>query len=202
MIKKNTTSLLFTLIASFMLLSLSGCLKQSLPTSYYTLSNTNQPMTNGADSLPTILLGPVNIASFLDQRQMVSQNSAYSLNFEEQHRWAGNLHDMLSSVLLTNISLNLGTEKLLLFQGSQGQEGLQVIIDILHFERDSDDNAFLMARWKILSTNENKTLHFATSTHKTPLEKDNFESLSKGLSQGLSKLSDEIADRITILTSS
>lgn len=194
--------LCLTLMAAFMCICLGGCLKQSLSTSYYTLSKSQQVMVAGSNPLPIILLGPVNIASFLDQRQMVSQNSPYSLNFEEQHRWAGDLHDMLTNVLVSNLSINLGTEKVLLFQGSLAQNGFQVIIDILHFEKDSKDNAFLMARWKIVSTKDTKTLHFATSTHKVPLERDDFESLSKGLSQGLSKLSDEIANRITILTSS
>ncbi|MCK5683661.1 membrane integrity-associated transporter subunit PqiC, partial [bacterium] len=190
-----------TLIASLMLISMVGCLKQSIPTSYYTLSTSDQTAATVNDSLPTILLGPVNIASFLDQRQMVSQNSVYSLNFEEQHRWAGDLHDMLTSVLITNLGIHLGTEKILQFQGSQDQKGLQIIIDILHFERDSDNNAYLMARWKILSMNKNETLHFATSTRRIPLVSDDFESLPKGLSSGLSKLSDEIAEKITLFTS-
>lgn len=190
-----------SLLPLFLLLFSSGCMKQSLPVYYYTLGNSDQSAAPPTDSLPPILLGPIHMASFLDQGQIVTQNSPYSVNIEEQHRWAGDLREMLSDIIITNLSLDLGTDKIYNFSGNQESGALQVVIDFLHFEKDSNGNALLMARWQIIEEDDGMTLHSATSTHQINPEADGFAALAEALSHGLTKLSKEIADTIIMLTS-
>jgi uncharacterized lipoprotein YmbA len=190
-----------SLLTLLLLFSAGGCMKQGLPIYYYSLGNSDQPAVRPTDSLPPILVGPIHLASFLDQGQIVTRNSAYSVNIEEQHRWAGDLPKMLSSVIITNLRLTLGTEKIYNFSGSQESGGLQVTIDFLHFEKDSDGNGLVMARWKILSEDGGTIIHSATSTCQINPEAEGFEPLSEALSHGLAELSKEIADTIIMLTS-
>ena len=149
----------------------------------------------------SILVGPIHIASVLDQGQLVTHNSDYSVNIEEQHRWAGNLQEMLTTAIITNLSLDLGSEKIYTFPDAKNSVGLQVVIDFLHFEKDSDGYAYMVARWKILSTNKKNNLYEKTLSLRKLPESDEFEALAKALSRCLADFSGEIADRISTLTS-
>ncbi len=200
MSNKIVTEILFLPIL-FLLSSGSGCIKQPLPIYYYTLWNSDQQVVATGESPVSILVGPIHITSVLDQGQLVTQNSGYSVNIEEQHRWAGNLQEMLTTAIITNLRLDLGSEKIYTFPDAKNSDGFQVVIDLLHFEKDSDGYAYMMARWKILAPNKNNTLYEKTSRLRKLPESDEFEALSKALSHCISDLSTEIADRIRTLTS-
>ena len=197
----KTLSSFSTFLVLFLLLFTGGCMKQGLPIYYYTLDSSTQPAVSQSDSVPDILVGPIHIVSFLDQGQLVTQNSAYSVNLEEQHRWAGDLQEMVSNVLINNLSLALGTDKIYCYPNAQEIKGLQLTISILHLEKNADGQALVEARWKIISADDQTILHTSTSTCKTGSETNDFASLVKGLSEGLSRLSEEIADKISQLTS-
>lgn len=200
MSKKLTVELL-SFISLFLLFTSSGCMKQAIPIHYYTLGSSAQPAPSPTPSLPPILVGPVHIASFLDQGQIITQNSVYSVNIEEQHRWAGNLQEMLSNTTITNLSSALGRDSISNFSEIHEPGSLQVTIDFLHFERDLNGNGLVMARWKILSEDGTILLHSGTSTYHTTPKEDGFEPLAKALSLGLAQLSEEIAETIRMLTS-
>jgi len=191
--KKRLT--LYSILVICLLLFISGCMRQKLPFFYYTLESSNQVETPSTNSLPNILVGPIVIASFLDKGQLVKQNSAYAITIEEQHRWAGNLQEMLSDALINNLSLNLGTNTIYPYSDNHVFEGLQLELALLHFEKDSKGQALLRARWKISDTNQS-ILYAKTSTYTTQPENSNYSSLVQGLSIGLSSLSEEIADAI------
>ncbi len=193
----------FFLSALSLLFWAGGCIKQPLPIYYYTLGPINQKTAAVPDKpLTNILVGPIHIASFLDQGQLITQSSSYSLTIEEQHRWAGNLKEMLTTALITNLSLEFGAEGIHIFPDSLEPDSLQVVTNFLHFEKDSDGNASVAVRWKILASNGKDMLYQTISIYKIPPENDGFDALAKALSRGLAKLSGEITERITILTAS
>ncbi len=152
-----------------------------------------------SDSLPNILLGPIRVASFLSQGQLVRQKSAYSLTLAEQHRWAGDLPEMITDILHTNLSLDLSTDKIYPFPDMNDLEGLQLEIHFLHFEADEKGLAKLAARWKVISTKNQTILYVKTSTYTIEPEASNYDGLARGLSKGLSLLSDEISKRLVSL---
>ncbi len=174
---------------------LSGCLKQSSPVYYHTLASTS-PADTTFVSPSNILLGPIRVASFLDQRQLVRQHSAHSLSLAEQHRWAGDLPEMITDVLHVNLSLDLGTEKIYDFPSRNNLEGLQLEIHFLHFEEDEKGQARLGARWKIISTENQMILHTKTSIYTIKIKTGNYDGLANGLSQGLALLSNEISKKL------
>lgn len=182
--------------------ALSGCFKQSAPLYYHTLASTSsaQVSTGSADSasnsLPNILLGPIRVASFLDQGQLVRKNSAFSLSLAEQHRWAGDLPEMITDILHSNLSLALTTNNIYSFPDGNNLQGLQLELHFLHFEEDENGRAKVAARWKIISTETQEILHTEVSSYTIAPETGSYDGLAKGLSQGLSQLSDEIAAEI------
>ena len=194
MIKHYRLSL-YCLFSISLLLFLSGCMRQQLPFFYYTLASSKQVEGTLNDSLPVILVGPVRIASFLDKGQLIKQQSAYAITIEEQHRWAGDLQEMLSDALVNNLSLELHSNTVYPYLENRGIEGLQLEITLLHFERDVNGQALLQARWKIIDTNQTLLYSKASTFTKQP-ENSGYSSVVQGLSIGLSSLSKEIADAI------
>ncbi len=184
-----------------LLLCISGCMKPSLPLSYYTLESSNQSAISSTNSESNILIGPVYIASFLDKGQLVKQKSAYSVTIEEQHRWAGNLQEMVSDTLINNLSLDLGCNNVYTFPNNHGVEGLQLELTLLHFEKNTDGQALTQARWKIIDETQ-AIVHATTSTYTVQPENSSYGSLVKGLSIGLSRLSKDIAETIHNYTAS
>lgn len=192
----------FSLLCLLALLSSTGaCMKAEVPIYHYTLAVTAQSGLPRTGLLTPLLLGPIDLASFLDQGPIITQNSPYSITIEEQHRWAGNLSEMLTNVIIRNLSLALATDLIYNYTGYQQADALQIVIDFLHFERDSKGDGLLMARWQILESNSGVVLHSATSTFRNTPAQNNFAALSQALSQGLEQLTTEIAEAVTQLSS-
>lgn len=174
----------------------TGCIKQGVPIYYHTLNSTTASPESMDNLVPDILVGPIHFVSFLEQGQLVTKTSAFTTTLEEQHRWAGDLKEMVSNILLNNLSLTLGSERVFSFPNTHGIGGLQVTINFLHLEKDTDGQAIVVARWKILSNDGRNLLHISTSTYKTEVKANDYDSLVKGLSEGLSWLSMEITNII------
>ena len=196
---KNTNVAFLIFSGIILLLLSSGCIKKPIPIFYYTLGDSGHSMAARNTSLPTILTGPIQLASFLDQGQLITQNSSYSVNIEEQHRWAGDLQEMLATALITNLRLELGSERIYNFPVAEESAYLQLPMHFTHFEKNSDGKALITVHWKILSTDGKSILFQKTSTIQTTPEHDNFESLAKALTIALTKLSAEIAEEISLL---
>ena len=191
----------FFTIFLFIILSSSGCMQQPLPIYYYTLNSTAGAERAEANPLPPVFLGPIQLTSFLDQGQIITRNSSNSINIEEQLRWAGDLKQMISDAMLSNIEHRLGTHSVYEFTGTDNPSGLQIIINFLHFEKDSDGKAHVMARWRILSGKDGTILYSSTSSHKTVPDSDSTEALTIALSQGLDLLAGDFSDAIISLSS-
>ncbi len=202
-VKKRETlqSYVFQGILLFVLLMLTGCMQQSIPIYYYTLNSTDARTVAAIRPGIPLFIGPIHINSFLDQGQIITRNSRNSVNIEEQQRWAGDLRQMISDVLICNIGQKLGTNTVFRFTGGSSQGGLQIEIDILHFEKSSNGDAHLTARWKILSMQDGSILHSSSSDYKTVPGSDRTEALTAALSHGLELLSREISSTIKTLSS-
>lgn len=180
-----------------------GCMQQGLPLYYHMLSSPGRLSgPSFPNNLPTILIGPVRIASFLDRQQLVKQHTNNSISLSEQHRWAGNLSEMLSNALISQLSLQLKSEKVYSFPNTHSENGLRLEVDFLHFEEDQDRKAHIEARWRIVSDTDLAILHAATSSYRIPPETNDYDGLVQGLSQGIQRLSQEVSSKILLLTSS
>lgn len=181
----------------------SGCMQQRVPVYYHTLSIPDQPpVASPQNTLPAILVGPVRVTSFLDQEQLVKQRTSNSISLAEQHRWAGNLSEMLSNVLITQLTRQLSSEKVYSYPNTHSKNGLRLELDLLHFEEDQEGMAHVAARWRIMSDTEQTILHTRTSQYRIEPETRDYDGLVQGLSQGMNRLSQEVSAKILQLTSS
>ncbi|MEN8199406.1 MAG: PqiC family protein [Thermodesulfobacteriota bacterium] len=186
---------LYPILFLFSLLA-GGCLKQAPVPDYYTLSAAEQGAVSGTAYPYPVLVGPVRVASLLERGHLVRQESAHGITLSETHRWAGDLPEMLTDALVSNLGHDLESERVHTFPVSSNLNGFQVELHFLHLEGDDAQQAHIAARWKIISTVNQEILHAETSSHRVKLENNGYDELARGLSLGLSLISHDIADTL------
>lgn len=180
-----------------LVLSTTSCTKPALKVQYHNLTPLMITISgNATETLPTILVGPVRVSSFLDQGPMVKQTSVHSSVLLEQHHWAGDLNEMLSRLIVQNLSLDLQHEKIYSFPDSATENGIRLEVKFFHFEKDSTGEALLEARWKIINNRDQSILESATSEQRIQTENSGYDALTRSLSLGLAGLCHEIANTI------
>lgn len=179
-----------------LILHLSACTKPALQVEYHTLSPLAHPSTPHMDTPGEILVGPVRVSPFLDQGPIVRQRTPYSAYLLEQHHWAGDLDKMLSRLLIQNLTIELGHEKIYSYPDTSKESGVRLAINFFHFERDTGGNAVLEARWKIISNKDQRILHSTSSKQSAVPDNTDYDALAEGLSRCMAQLSHEIAAAI------
>jgi hypothetical protein len=186
----------------FLAFASAACTKPAMHVQYHNLSPMVLKPSTSADPLPTILVGPIRVNSFLDQGPMVQQTSAHSSILLEQHHWAGELDEMLSRLIIQNLILALQHENIYSYPESTTEKGIRLEVNFSHFEKDVNGDAILEARWKIVSNNNQSILKSATSEQRVKPELSEYDALPEGLSLGLARLCYEIANSVIELQNS
>jgi uncharacterized lipoprotein YmbA len=198
---RRLPQLLSAISLLFLLFTSSGCVKQGLPYYYYNLNSSHNSTGTVSQVQQRTVIGPIHLPSFLDQGQIISRKSPYSLRIEEQRRWAGELPAMIQEVISSNLASANAQHSPSTASAPSQVNVFQIPLDFLHFEKDSDGNAFIELRWKILSEGDTVALYSGFSSYRISPDDKSFEALVKALSIGLEKLSLEIAAQIQDLSS-
>lgn len=196
MITKTTTFL--TLLLSLGLVTvLAGCVNPR-PVTQYTLTTDSalQPVRRQIAPM-TILVGPVKVASYLDQPRMIRRHGATRIDSISSHQWAGDLDEMIGNKLVAEMGVLLKPSPLFPYPGTTVfTQGRRVAIDILRFEGADDRDAVVEARWTLFDLKDKTIMKTQSSLYRVPLGDDSHEALATALSQGLTRLGQEIAASI------
>jgi hypothetical protein len=142
---------LFFAVAGFVLLT--GCTR-SVPVQYYQLSalRGDNPLAEfGVSKEATIGLGPVLLPEYLDRPQIVSRTSANRLILSDRQRWVEPLAENLPRVLAEDLSVLLGTDRILLHPWTRERKiDCRITVEVLQFEEAPDGTVQLMARWQVM----------------------------------------------------
>lgn len=143
----------------------------------------------------TILIGPVKVASYLDQPRMIRRYEATRIELIAGQEWAGDLAEMISNQLVADVGSLLKPTPVYLYPVTiAGIEGRRAAIDILRFEGSEDKSATIEARWLLFDLQDKSIIKAHSSLFHVPLADDSYASLATALSQGLTLLSQEIAE--------
>jgi uncharacterized protein len=115
-----------------------GACASSLPTRFYTLSDTASDATPPA-SVGLIQIGGVTIPGELDRPEIVRRVGANQLSIAELDRWAAPLDQVIRRALSDDIARRVPSPV-------PGQQR-QVSVDIREFYGDADCNVTLRAAW-------------------------------------------------------
>ncbi|HXQ52565.1 MAG TPA: PqiC family protein [Stellaceae bacterium] len=129
------------------LAALAGC-SQTPPPLLYTL--VPLPGTPVARPVPPFALRAVVVPKYLDRPQIVRHRTSIELATNEFERWAEGLDDMVTRVLLEDLSTRLPATQITVYGSAvTPRADTTVAIDIARFDPDPDGTAMLEARWTI-----------------------------------------------------
>ena len=196
--RNRTLTTVLALMFTVVLLQACGT---SQPTKYYLLSSAGP--VDGAASMQEDLvigIGPIVMPEYLDRRQIVTRTRANELKVSTFHQWGEPLGQNFSRVVRENMSVMIPTDRIILLPVKRSiRKALildyQVTIGVSKFERDTNGEVVLNARWALLN-NDKEELTLRRSVYKDMPKSSDYADLAASQSQLLIQLSREIAESI------
>jgi len=176
-----------------------GCSRSPSPR-FYTLSSVpDQVSTASAGRLSGVVvgLGPLKMADYLDQSQIVTRRGDNQVVKDEFHRWAGPLKNNLLNVLADNIGALLGSPEVYTFPWRQAVPlTYQVTVDVIRLDGYIGDRAELEARWSIFQGQDKKLVKTTRSQIVEPVAGPDYQDLVAAQSRAVGRLSREIVQAL------
>ncbi len=183
-----------------LVMTLWGCVRTPA-VKYYDL-NASQPAMPASRTVEgrgeSILgVGPVQIPDYLDRLQIVTRSGPNSLKISDFHRWAEPLSTSIKRIVAQNLSVLLPQATVVEFPWRQTiPVKYKIPMAFLSFERDHDLKVNLLARWQIYDATARKIVVMRESRIHVETNGRSYKALAAAQSEGLAKLSLEIASAI------
>jgi uncharacterized lipoprotein YmbA len=179
---------------------LGGCSRSQSPR-FYALSPIQEDLVISKRESPArnavIGIGPVKLADYLDQSELVTRTGDNQAVKAEYDRWIGSFKDDLINVLADNIGFLLPTERIYLYPWRPSVPiDYQVVLDVVRCDGRLGDAVWLVARWSIFRGPDKKLLKTNRSSIREPVTGADYAALVAAQSRALARLSQEIAEAI------
>ncbi len=182
---------------------LGGGPSQTPATRFYVL-NSLYSAENKAELAPVAVLkdvaigvGPLTLSQVLDRPQVILRTSINEIRIADLDRWAAPLTEMITNVLVDNLSALLSTGSILKFPWRMKIPiDYQIVLEITRFDGMPGDNVDMRARWGILGEDGQKVYAEKKTVLTEPLAGDTITEMVSAQSRLMAKLSLEIAEEI------
>jgi uncharacterized lipoprotein YmbA len=178
----------------------SGCLGRSPSPSFYALTPVQDQVISRRSSPvqnPVIGIGPVKLADYLDESQIVTRTSDNQLVKAEFNRWAGSFKNNFMNILADDLGSRLATDRIYLYPWRLSVPiDYQVTVDVVRCDGRLGESACLEARWSIFGGPEKKLLKIHRSSIREPVTGPDYAALVAAQSRAVAQLSQEIATAI------
>lgn len=171
----------------------------SPPTRYYQLEERVSQTDNSSSSTLSVRVGPLYIARYLQQPNIVTRQDDYQVEVAEFDRWVEPLEQSIGRILTTNLSDTLSSNWVHEFGvGNDAIERFdyQVLVTITRFDVDANDTATLTAQWNLVTPQPSVTVLAKRTVLTQPVASSSYSSQAAALSDLISELAKEIADNI------
>lgn len=152
-------------------LMLAGCSVHK-PTQFYQL-DAGAAEASIEDSGAEILLGPIQVADYLNREELVQRQSDGALALAVDGAWAGNLKSNINQQLLRQLAGSLNSSSIALFPEKPGfVPQVQVMMSISRLDSGPKTPAVIEARWRLVSPDgqlKGTRLFFAEELHQGTL---------------------------------
>lgn len=177
--------------------SVSGCaIGGSTPPSRFYLLAPLEAVVDAAGG-PSLGLGPIRLAQYLDRPQIVTRRSPHRLALAEFDRWGEPLSESISRVLAANLSALLRTSHVQRYPWRDGRGiELRVELDVRRFDGPLRGPVELVVHWRA-SRRDSQVARI--SRYSEPLDAEGYEPLAAAMSRALQALSVDIANAVTAL---
>jgi uncharacterized lipoprotein YmbA len=183
-----------------------GCAGRSKQARFYVLTPetaAGHEMQQGAGISSDIVIGisPVVLPKYLKKQQIVTRTGANELQLAEYHRWAGKIEEDIGRVIAENLSLLLGTDRVL---ASPAREGIvpdyDIRIDITRFDGRLGGEVELSARWAVFDGGGRDLSGVKATVITRPVQGGDYGQLVAAQSGALATFSRQLAAVIKQLT--
>jgi uncharacterized lipoprotein YmbA len=145
-------------------------------------------------------VGPVDFPDYLRRPDVVTRTSPTEIDISTNDLWGEPLDNNFNRVLRQNLAQLLNTLKIEEYPWPRNTKiDYQVLIDVQRFEKDSQGQSQLTARWIIKDGQSGKDL-FASETRVTTPVAAGDPVAAAALSNNLATLSEQIAAQVTNLS--
>lgn len=175
-----------------------SCFGKTPPATFYMLQA--MPEEKPRDRLSQeifIAVGPVAIPSEMDRPQIIIRDQKNRIRLSETHRWAAPLPDSIASVLSTNLSVLLGTDRIMprhhsdLFPVTH-----YIVLNINRFDGQLQKEVLLDVTWSIQKNQHLEPLFIKRSVIHEPVLYGDYHDLVGAQSKALFELSRQIASSV------
>lgn len=184
---------------------LTGCAGTSKPSKFYlllTIPDIEGTTHSTADSdSPSIMVGPITLAAYLDRDQIVNRTAGNELTIDEFARWGEPLQDNFYRVLIDNLSLLLNTPEIYAFNRQKAVPAdFQVAIDVIRFDSALNGDAYMTAFWSVLGGDGKSVLLNKKSIFRVTPPPGDVAGLVEAQNRALTDFSREIATAVRSLS--
>jgi uncharacterized protein len=142
-------------------------------------------------------VGPVRLPGYLDRREIVTRVARDRFDLSENDRWAGPLDENLTHVLAQNLSVLLGSDRIIAYPWPiDKRPHYRVEIQVLRFESNSAREAELSARWAVIDETGKEAPNLKESRLARPAKENSTDGSVAALSETVADLSREIAKTV------
>lgn len=172
-----------------------SCFGKTPPSTFYKLSTIQQgDSQNRISQKFFIAIGPVTIPPEVDRSQIITRDHESRITLSEFHRWAGPFQEEIASVLSTNLSVLLGTDRIIpRHHGDTLPVTHHVVLNINRFDGQLQGDVLLDVTWIIQKSGNPEPLIVKRSIIREPVLSHDYDGLVAAQSKALSGLSREIA---------
>jgi uncharacterized protein len=179
------------LIAGAALLALAPGCAATPPPKLYTLAP--RPGTTTPRSPRSVMVRTVELAKYLDRPQIVRYGTPYELEVSEFERWGEGMRDMVTRVLVENLSMRLPSSQVFAGSGPLTMAAdATVETEINRFDADPDGAVVLAARW-IVQSERKKAARLQSERIRVAAASPGTASLVAAMSDALAHLGDRVA---------
>ena len=184
------------------LLILWGC-ASTPPSRFYILhplaSAEGEDLPGVSDNL-TLLVGPVELADYLDRPQIVTRSGPGKLELAEFDKWSEPLKDSIARVVVENLSSLLGTNRIAVYPMEESMPvDFQILMNVNRLDASESGEVVLDCRWRVLREEGYEVLTMQRSRITETAGSEGFEALVEAQSRALGRLSREIAQELVRL---
>jgi uncharacterized lipoprotein YmbA len=145
-------------------------------------------------------IGPVRIPEYLDRRNLVVRSQQNEYEIVELSQWAEPLADTLGRVLADNLSLLLGTRRMVQFPWRPTiPVDYQLAVQVTQFDGRFEDQVVLRAYWQVFAGQGQQLLDFGYAVIEEKIGEPTVEALVAAKSRAAGRFSREIAAAVTML---
>ena len=139
-------------------------------------------------------IGPVRIPEYLDRRNLIVRSQQNEYEIVELAQWAEPLADTLGRVLADNLSVLLGTQRIVQFPWRPAiPVDCQLAVQVVQFDGSLAEQVVLRAQWQLFAVEGKKLLDFGYSVIEEKIAEPTIEALVAAKSRAAERFSREIA---------